>query len=80
MNKGTLIRTIVLAVALLNQVLVLNDLSPLPFNDEDVEKAVTAVFTVLASLWAWWKNNSVTRNAKEADEYLKELKQKGEDK
>ncbi|MFS0657333.1 phage holin [Niallia alba] len=76
MDKFTLIRTIVLAVALINQSLVLAGYSPLPFDDSQVENTVTIVFSVAASLLAWWKNNSITREAKEADKYLKELKDK----
>ncbi|MED3792306.1 phage holin [Niallia alba] len=76
MDKFTLIRTIVLAVALINQSLVLAGYSPLPFDDTQVENTVTIVFSVVASLLAWWKNNSITREAKEADKYLKELKEK----
>lgn len=76
MDKFTLIRTIVLVVALINQSLVLVGYSPLPFDDAQVENAVTIVFSVVASLLAWWKNNSLTKEAKEADKYLKELKDK----
>ncbi len=76
MDKFTLIRTIVLVVALINQSLVLAGYSPLPFDDAQVENAVTIVFSVVASLLAWWKNNSLTKEAKEADKYLKELKEK----
>lgn len=75
MNKGTIIRTIVLVFALINQSLVLAGWSPLPFDDIQVENAVTIVFTIAASLWTWWKNNSVTKEAKQADKYLKELKE-----
>lgn len=76
METQVLIRTIVLAVALLNQILVMFGLNPLPFSDEQVYEGVTAVFTVAASLWAWWKNNSVTKEAKAADEYMRELKER----
>lgn len=74
MSKGTLIRAVVLLVALINQSLVLAGYSPLPFDDVQVENFTAAVFTIVASIWSWWKNNSITRNAKKADEYLKELK------
>ncbi|WP_080845536.1 phage holin [Cytobacillus gottheilii] len=76
MDKMVLIRTIVLAVALLNQVLVMSGLSPLPFDDAQVEQGVSALFTVVASIWSWWKNNSFSRNAQKADEVLKELNNK----
>lgn len=73
-KKAMIIRTIVLAVALLNQTLVLAGFSPLPWSNEEVESGITAVFTVAASAWAWWKNNSITEEAQEADEYLAKLK------
>jgi SPP1 family holin len=76
MNKMMVIRTIVLVVALINQSLVMAGLHPLPFNDAQVENGFTIIFTVVASLVAWWKNNSFTKNAKQADAYLKELNKK----
>lgn len=76
-SRETIIRTIVLFVALLNQVLTMFGLNPLPFSDEDIYSGLTMIFTVAATLWAWWKNNSFTQNAIEADEFLKKLK-KGE--
>lgn len=74
MNKTTLIRTIVLAAALINQSLVLAGYSPLPFADAEVEAFVTGAFTIGAAILAWWKNNSLTKEAQRADAYLKALK------
>lgn len=62
MDKGTIIRTTVLVVALINQVIVMFGLSPLPFNDAEVEAGVSALFTTVAALWAWWKDNDVTKS------------------
>lgn len=76
-SRETIIRTIVLFVALLNQVLTMFGLNPLPFSNEDIYGGLTALFTVAATIWSWWKNNSFTQNAIEADEFLKKLK-KGE--
>lgn len=70
----TLIRTIVLALALLNQILTAIGRSPLPIADEQVEMLISVGVTVAASLWAWWKNNSVTTEARMADAYMDELK------
>ena len=75
-EKGTIVRTIVLGVALVNQCLTIAGKSPLPFSNEEVGQAVSAVITVGASLWAWWKNNSFTAEAIEADKIMKELKAK----
>lgn len=76
MKTSMIIRTIVLAVALLNQTLVMFGWSPLPISNEEIEYGLTAVFTTVATLWAWYKNNSITKEAQEADEYMRELKKK----
>ena len=72
-SKETIIRTIILVVALINQVLTAAGKNPLPFSDEELYTGLTAVFTVVASAWAWWKNNSFTQNAIAADEYKAQL-------
>lgn len=69
-KKETIVRTAVLAFALINQVLTIRGYSPLPFTDEAFGNSVAMVLTALASIWAWWKNNSFTQNAIIADEYL----------
>lgn len=69
-EKETLTRTIVLVIALLNNILTMAGYNPLPFSDDEVYMGVTAVITVAASLWAWWKNNSFTQKAIEADKIL----------
>ena len=73
-KKETIIRTTVLAFALINQALTLAGVNPLPFSNEAVENFVAGVFTFGASMWAWWKNNSFTKEAIEADEYKEGLK------
>lgn len=76
-KADTIIRTAVLLLALVNQILTVCGKSPLPIEDEDLTQVLSLCFTIGASLWSWWKNNSVTTNAVKADEYLKELKENG---
>lgn len=73
-ETGTIVRTVVLAVALFNQVLVMAGKSPLPFTNEEVTEGVSMILTAGASIWAWWKNNSFTQAAIKADDVLKNLK------
>ena len=73
----TIIRTIVLVFALVNQVLTATGKNPLPFSEDIIYELVTVLATVGASVWAWWKNNSFTSAAIEADKFLTSLK-KGE--
>lgn len=76
MNRTTetIIRSVLLAVALLNQILTATGRSPLPIDDEQISALVSAAFTVAAALWSWWKNNSVTDEARMADTYLDALR------
>ena len=74
MKKETILRTVLLLIALFNQILTVLGKNPLPFSDEELYTALTLLFTAAASLWAWWKNNSFTKNAIRADEFLAELK------
>lgn len=75
MKTETIIRTILLVVALVNQALTASGKNPLPFADETIYELLTILFTVGASVWAWWKNNSVTKEAVAADEFMRELKE-----
>ena len=69
-TKGTIIRTVCLVLAIANNSLAIAGKSPLPIDDEMVSQVVSFIFTVTASVTAWWKNNSYTQRAIEADEYL----------
>lgn len=39
---------------------------------------VFSIASLIAVAWAWWKNQNVTLAAQKAQEYLDELKRKGE--
>lgn len=73
-TPDTIARTIILFIALVNMVLTMLGKNPLPFADDDIYTAVTIIATLVAAAWAWWKNNSFTAPAIEADKYLRDLK------
>lgn len=70
----TIIRTVCLALALVNQVLVMKGHSLLPITDEQVNELITLVATIVTAVWAWWKNNSFTQAAIVADEFMHDIK------
>lgn len=72
-NPETVARTFVLMLALINQCLSAAGKSPLPIDNETLEQLITAGITTAAALWAWWKNNSFTQGALQADAYLASL-------
>lgn len=73
-SKGTIVRTILLVLTMVNSGLALFGKSPLPIADEQVTEVVSFVLLAGTSLMAWWKNNSFTAKAIEADKLLKESK------
>lgn len=73
-KAGTIIRTVCLVVALVNQGLMMAGHSLLPITDEQITELLTLLFTIVSSLWAWWENNSFTQSAIVADEILRDLR------
>lgn len=72
-KRDTIIRTIVLFLALVNQILTSTGHSVIPVDSEELAEVIAWIITAVASLWAWWKNNSFTKNAIKADNYKNEL-------
>ncbi len=79
-SSETWIRTIILVVTLFNQILTAAGKNPLPFSENSLYTLLSSLFCAGASLWAWWKNNSFTAPALQADAYLAVLKSAEEDK
>lgn len=73
MKTETIIRTVVLAVALINQILAICGKDTIPLYESDIAQIVTLAVTIGSTLWAWWKNNSFTHNAIKADDYKQHL-------
>ena len=76
-SAGTVARTAALLLALANQVLSALGKPVLPIESATVEQLVTAGITTVAALIAWWKNNSFTAAALEADKTYDRLKAQG---
>lgn len=74
-SAGTLTRTAVLGLALTNQLLSAAGKPLLPIDNAQLEQMISTGFTVGAALAAWWKNNSFTPEAIEADDFMTRLKQ-----
>ena len=75
-SANTIIRTVVLALTLINQLLTGTGKNPLPFAEDTLYEFLTAAATIAASAWAWWKNNSFTTAAIKADEFMKAAKER----
>ena len=73
-TAGTIARTIVLGLALVNQVLTATGHSVINISDDTVNTLISTGFTVVTAVVAWWKNNSFTSAAIEADKMKEQLK------
>lgn len=74
MKIDTIIRTIVLALALINQLFAIMGWHVIDISDDMVAQLVTSGATIVAAVWAWWKNNSFTRHAIAGDEHKEAVK------
>lgn len=68
------IRLVAIAVTVLNTYLTARGWNPMPFSEDEIYQGVSGVALVFTVWWNWWKNNSITQEAKEADKYLQKLK------
>jgi SPP1 family holin len=75
-SLGTKVRTIALFVTIINQLLAVFHISPIPFNGDQVGIVVSSILTGAAAIWAWWKNNSFTKAAIKADKTMQDEKVK----
>ncbi len=70
-----IIRLLVALVPVLNIVLTALGKSPLPFSQEEVNVGLSTIVSVAGILWAWWKNNNITIEARIAQNTLDQLKE-----
>lgn len=73
-DAGTIIRTVILALALVNQLLTASGHAIINISDDTITQLISAAATIVTALIAWWKNNSFTQEAIQADKYLDQLR------
>lgn len=78
-DKGTVVRTVLLFIALINQALIMFGKPVLPISEDQVNTltetlylAFSMVFTLVTTLVAWFKNNYVTDKGKKQKEVLQQ--------
>lgn len=71
-QKDTIIRTILLGLAIVNQILAIMGKDKFPFTEDEVYQGVSLIFTVVTTIRAWWKNNSFTQSALIGDEVMEQ--------
>ena len=75
-SAGTIARTAVLALALINQLLSAAGKPVLPIESAQLEQLISTGFTTVSALVNWWYNNSFTPEAIEADAFMARMKKR----
>ncbi|QEK97969.1 phage holin [Bacillus amyloliquefaciens] len=78
-DKGTVVRTVLLLIALINQTMLMFGKSPLDITEGQVNQLADALytagsvtFTISTTLVAWFKNNYVTEKGHKQKAVLKQ--------
>lgn len=74
MNVNVIARFVALAVVLINSILTMFNVNPIPFSQEEAYGIVSTVLTCSVAIYTAWKNNSITKEAKIADKVMVALK------
>lgn len=77
-SNGTIVRTVLLALSIINNILALFGKAPLPISDEQLELIISTMITVVMAVVSWWKNNSFTKPAIEGDQLMNRLRKAGD--
>ena len=71
-DKGAIVRTIVLLIALINGIMAMFGKQLLPVSEDDVNNAVntvyatiSAILVIVATVATWWKDNNFTKWARD---------------
>jgi SPP1 family holin len=73
-TSGTIARTVILALALINQLLSASGHAVIPIENETIEAMVSTAATIVFALIAWWKNNSFTKAARLGDFHMRKAR------
>lgn len=72
-SSGTIARTLFLIVSLINGACGIFGFTQLDIDENTIYTVVSGGAMIISSLIAFWKNNSFTKNAIEADKYKNNL-------
>ena len=75
-KKGAIIRIAILAITLANAILTAAGKNPIPFDETAFTECLSYIISGIAAVWAWYKNNDLTREAVEGTALMKALKAK----
>lgn len=75
-KKGAIIRIAVLAITTINAILTASGKNPIPFDESAFTECLAYIINGVCAVWAWWKNNNMTKEAIEGSALTRALKAK----
>lgn len=73
-SKGTIVRTIMLVIVILNMILKHFGLDIINVSESEILSVLEMLIEIAVIIVTFWKNNSFTNNAIKADEFFKKLR------
>lgn len=74
MDTNLIIRIVVSVIAFANLIASQFGFNPLKLSEQEIYTAVSAIVTLVAWVWGFWKNNNFTKEAKEGQRVIDDLK------
>lgn len=74
-SKGTIVRTVMLVIVVINMILKHFGYDVINVSESEILSVVEMLIEVAVIIVTFWKNNSFTDKAIQADEFLKTLKE-----
>lgn len=74
-KKSTIIRTILMILAIVNIVLEKSGIDIIPADEYTITMVVETLIEIAIFVVGFWKNNSYSEKAIKADEFLKQLRE-----
>jgi SPP1 family holin len=67
MNTQAILRIVIIAVAIINEILTISGKEVLPWSGDEIAEGISTIILVISTFIGWWKNNSFTKGAKSGD-------------
>lgn len=73
-SKGTIIRTIMLIIVVVNMILQHFGIDIINVDESEIASLIETILELAVIITTFWKNNSFSKEAIKADEFLRTLK------
>ncbi|MBQ2746430.1 MAG: holin [Clostridia bacterium] len=78
-SKSTILRTALLLLVIINLILKKLGLNPLNISENEIAQFIELALEIAVIIAGWWYNNSFSKNALKAQNFLQELRKEKND-